>query len=349
MTVLDQLEKTSGTVLVLSGGATKAFYFHVGVLKALQEENITAIVGSSAGAVVGALIASGATVDNIIGALYQKRIYLPRFNAWVKTLTSTTLFKPRYLSLGMQGAHTGVAGLRFLASLPWLYNKDPLAEALDMLISSQSQSNGFFDSVALEKLFRNLLPTVDFRDTDVDLYVTGTCLDCRLRAIFNSRYDIIDMQDHFMTDVPIYRAVRASAAVPGMFEPVKIKGRYYVDGEVKRTLSADVGVQLGDRVIVSHTYQPLYLSNGDTVSDMGWLNVLRQSATIVFHERIAVWREIYEKQNPGKKIVWIQPDADDIEFFNAPEFTFREEVQKTLIRIGERAARKALALDGGQA
>jgi predicted acylesterase/phospholipase RssA len=49
MSALDSLEKREGIALVLSGGATKSFYFHLGVLKVLHPHHISSIVGSSAG------------------------------------------------------------------------------------------------------------------------------------------------------------------------------------------------------------------------------------------------------------------------------------------------------------
>jgi predicted acylesterase/phospholipase RssA len=223
-----------------------------------------------------------------------------------------------------------------------LYNKDVIAEVLDWLINSQSQVSGFFDSVALENLFKNLLPSAEFGSSAIDLYITATALDSRKRAIFNSLYDFEDGENHFMTDVPIHKAVRASSAVPGMFEPVKIKGSYYIDGEVKRTLSADIGVSLADRVIMSHTYQPLFLESKGTIKDLGWLNILKQSATMILHERIARWRESYEEHHPEKEIIWIQPEEDDMEFFLAPEFSFRPEIQKMMIQRGEQAALRAI-------
>mgnify|MGYP005842295991 CR=1 FL=1 len=339
---IPQLKKKPGTALVLSGGATKAFYFHLGVLKVLQNEPITSIVGSSAGAVVGAFIASGATVDNLITSLYQKQVYLPKFDTWVKALTSTMLFRPKLPDIARQGIMTGLTALQFLANLPRLYNKDLVAEILDRLIHSQSHIAGFFDSSALEELFRSLLRSTSFADTEIDLYVTATALDTNRRAVFNGIYDFVEDDNEFMSDVPIHRAVRASSALPGMFEPVKIKGQHYIDGEVKRTLSADIGVRLADRVIISHTYQPLHLNGDGSVRDKGWLNIIKQTTSIVLHERIAIWRQIYEQQNPEKELIWISPNPEDVEFFTAPDFTFRPEVQKKLIQCGEIAALKVL-------
>jgi NTE family protein len=342
--ILPQLQPQNGTALVLSGGATKAFYFHLGVLKVLlKHEDITSIIGASAGSMVGAFIASGASVDSIISSLYHKKVYIPKFDVWLKTLSSSRLFRPKLGQLTKQSLYTGYTGLRFLASLPMMLNRDILAEILDELIESQSMATGFFNSSALEDLFKNMLLDASFRNTDIDLYVTATALDSQHRAVFNSHYDFENKQDLFMSDVPIHRAIRASTAIPGMFDPVSIKGRYFIDGEIKRTLSTDIGISLSDRIIVSHTYQPLYMTNGGSVRDMGWFNILRQSIITVLHERINRWRDLFEQQQFDKTIIWIHPEPDDVDFFKAPEFSFRPVVQKRLIDSGERAAQRALA------
>jgi len=58
--------KSQSVALVLSGGAAKA-YAHIGVIKALEENNIPIdyIIGSSMGALIGGLYSSGYTIDEI--------------------------------------------------------------------------------------------------------------------------------------------------------------------------------------------------------------------------------------------------------------------------------------------
>src|SRR3546814_8396615 len=41
-------------------------------------------------------------------------------------------------------------------------------------------------------------------------------------------------------DVPISRAVQASAALPGLYPPVEVRGRHLVDGALRRTMHASV-------------------------------------------------------------------------------------------------------------
>ncbi len=64
------------TVLVLSGGGAKGLA-HVGVLKALEENNIPVdyVVGSSMGAFVGGLYASGYKTDDILRVLSNPENY----------------------------------------------------------------------------------------------------------------------------------------------------------------------------------------------------------------------------------------------------------------------------------
>lgn len=338
------LAKQPGVALVLSGGATKAFYFHLGVLKVLQPEHVSSIVGTSAGAVIGTFIAAGATVEQLLTALYEKQVYLPRFDTWVKSLTSAMLFRPRYQDISRQLLRTWLTSLNFLASLPQLYQQDIVADMLNRLVHSPGNVSGFFDAIALEDLFRRLLPSPDFAQLDTDLYVIATDLDSHARAVFNGRYDGADADNRFLTDIPIPKAVRASTTIPGMFAPVKLKGRNYIDGEVKHTLSVDLALQLADTVIVSHTYQPYAPAPHQTsIRELGWVNVMRQSLSIALYERIRVWRQLYAEQYPDKRVIWISPDANDRDFFLAPEFSFDLNVQKQMISCGEIAALKALA------
>jgi NTE family protein len=50
---------------------------------------------------------------------------------------------------------------------------------------------------------------------------------------------------------PVARAVHASAAIPGVFVPVTIDGRTYVDGGVTDPVPADVARRLGGEVVIA--------------------------------------------------------------------------------------------------
>jgi len=72
----------AGTALVLGGGGCRG-YGHIGVLRVLERERLRPdlVVGSSAGALVGALYAAGMPVDEIEG--YGERLSPNLLRSWV--------------------------------------------------------------------------------------------------------------------------------------------------------------------------------------------------------------------------------------------------------------------------
>ncbi|MFA6314570.1 MAG: patatin-like phospholipase family protein [Sterolibacterium sp.] len=164
--------------LALGGGAARGFA-HVGVIKALEAQGIVPdiIVGTSAGAVVGALYAAGYSGFELQRLVLQ--LEESQFSDW---------------SLPDRGVLKG--------------------EAL------QSFVNNAVGQRPLEK-FGKLLAVVatDLNSGEAVVFRTGNT----------------------------GMAVRASSSVPGLFQPVAIKGREYVDGglvnpvpvRIARTLGAD--------------------------------------------------------------------------------------------------------------
>jgi predicted acylesterase/phospholipase RssA len=51
-------------------------------------------------------------------------------------------------------------------------------------------------------------------------------------------------------DVPISKAAKASAAVPGLFPPVEVNGRHFVDGALRKTLHASIALEHGVDVLI---------------------------------------------------------------------------------------------------
>ncbi|MBW2190866.1 MAG: patatin-like phospholipase family protein, partial [Deltaproteobacteria bacterium] len=110
----------------------------------------------------------------------------------------------------------------------------------------------------------------DFRNLDKHLLITAADIDGRGRVVFGRGY---------RDEVPISKALAASTCVPGLFRPHRIDDRFYVDGEVVRTLSIDLAVEAGaDVVIVSNVYRPYVGRVGSpSLVHQGGLAVARQS------------------------------------------------------------------------
>jgi NTE family protein len=105
---------------------------------------------------------------------------------------------------------------------------------------------GFFSLAPLEAYIREAFEARGlsnrFTGTPRPLLVAAVALDRAERVVFGSG-DLMD--------VPISEAIAASSAIPGFFEPYRIRGRDYVDGDVGYTGHADLAVDAGATVLVA--------------------------------------------------------------------------------------------------
>ncbi|TVQ41120.1 MAG: hypothetical protein EA370_02675 [Wenzhouxiangella sp.] len=202
--------------LVLGGGGARGAA-HVGVLKVLEEQGIAVdfIVGTSMGAIVGSLYASGYRADDIETILNEidwpatlrdqsgRELQSPQRKADAALIPSS-------LEIGI-----GRDGLRTPQGLLQGQNLGLLLRQLLLPVSHI----GDFDQ----------LP-IPFRAVAADL-VTG-------EAVVIGTGDLVD-------------AVRASMSVPGAFQPIRIGDRLLVDGGVVDNVPVDVARAMGaDRLIV---------------------------------------------------------------------------------------------------
>lgn len=190
-------------------------------------------------------------------------------------------------------------------------------------------TSGLFSIDKLERYLRRYLPVNDFRQVDNRLIITAVDIDRAQRVVFGRGYD---------SETPISRAVAASCCVPGLFRPYEIHGRYHLDGEVVRTLSADVAVEAGaDIVIISNIYRPEDTSGERrSVARRGPLKVLNQSLNIVLTEKERRGVDLYSREYPHTRFIDIAPDIGMFGYLN--RFTAR-----SLMMRGYRSALRALA------
>ena len=209
--------------LVLSGGGARGIA-HVGVLKVLEQLKIPidCIAGTSMGAVVGGLYASGMKATEIEEAIrsldWQEafRDSPPRRELAFRRKEDDRNFLVR-LPLGLKHGH-------ILLPKGFIQGQK-LQETLRQLTLPFSNSTDF-----------DLLPT-PFRAVATDL-VNG-------RAVLLDRGDLAI-------------AMRASISAPGVFAPVESEGRLLVDGGLAENLPVDVARAMhADILIVSDVSFPL--------------------------------------------------------------------------------------------
>lgn len=119
------------------------------------------------------------------------------------------------------------------------------------------------------------------------------------------------------------QAVRASSAVPGVFEPAKIGDYSYVDGGVSSPVPVDAARQLGADVVIAVDISTQ--ASGRTPDHL--LGIVNQS--------IAIMGQRLGAEERGRADVVIRPEVNDI---GSADFTQRARA----IAQGERAALAAL-------
>jgi NTE family protein len=191
-------------------------------------------------------------------------------------------------------------------------------------------SSGVFSLDKLERYLRERLPVNDFRKIDNRLIVTAVDLDSAERVLFGKGYD---------AETPISEAVAASCCVPGLFRPYAIRGRYHIDGEIARTLSADAAVEAGaDVVIISNVYRPANAGAlRRSTARSGPLQVLNQTLNIVLTEKEQRGVDLYTHVHPRCTFIDIAPDIGRFGYLN--RFAAR-----SLVMRGYRAALRALVV-----
>jgi len=209
--------------LVLSGGGARGAA-HVGVLKVLEEMQvpIDAIAGTSMGAVVGGLYASGLSAAEIDVALHDLD--------WGDVLGD----RPPRRDLSFRRREED---RNFLVRLP-----------LGLRGGEFRLPKGLVQGQHLNELFRKLtLPAGTIEDFDA--------LPTPFRALAT---DLETGERIVLGTGDLATAMRASMSVPGVFVPVERDGRLLVDGGLSDNLPVDVARAMGvDVLIVVDTGFPL--------------------------------------------------------------------------------------------
>jgi NTE family protein len=352
--------------LALAGGGPLGAIYEVGALCALEEAveglDFTACdgyIGVSAGGFMAAGLANGMTPRQLCAAFIENTAEPPdRFDP-------AELLQPAWVEFGER--------LRLLPGLLRDAAREVLVEGRSLLGAVERLGRvlptGLLSSdrfgEALQRVFALPGRSNDFRELRHRLILVATDLDSGEAIPFGA-----EGWDH----VPISQAVQASAALPGLFPPVEIDGRYYVDGALKKTLHASVLLDRGlDLLICLNPLVPYAsnrLSSRDARSrrarklanrlgrapqprihrlvDGGLPLVLSQTFRSLIHSRLELGMRGYELSHPGTDILLFEPDPRDAELFMANTFSYRQRrhlaehaYQATRELLRERAAELA--------
>ncbi|MDA3942401.1 MAG: patatin-like phospholipase family protein [Bacteroidetes bacterium] len=193
--------------LVLSGGGAKGLS-HVGVLKALEENNITIdyVVGNSMGAIIGGLYASGYSPKEI-----EEFVKSRDFKEWV-----TGRLNEQDFSNDLEDANAS------WINIPFSIESRIVSRLPSSIISS------FLMDYAVMEVFAGPSAVASY-DFD-SLFVPFRCVAS----------DIDSSQLVVLREGQLGTAIRASATFPLLIRPVKIDGKLLFDGGMYNNFPVDI-------------------------------------------------------------------------------------------------------------
>lgn len=323
--------------VAIAGGGPIGGMYELGTLRALDEAlegidltRLDVYVGVSSGSFLAAGLANGLDTAEMC------RIFITGESRPVRFRPETFL-RPAFLEYARRAAALPRALLQWLgdvATRPLDANWSDLIGRFGALIPT-----GLFDNDAVERFLRQVFEahgrSNDFRQLPRKLFVIAVDLDNGATMRFGSRG-----HDH----IPISRAVQASAALPGLYPPVEIDGRWYVDGALRRTLHASVAMDEDvDLVLGLNPLVPFDASLAQeaghevprSLIEAGLPMVLSQTFRTLLRSRMQVGLEKYRTQYAGTDLVLFEPNADDAEMFFTNIFSY--DSRRTLTEHAYRA------------
>ena len=279
--------------LVLSGGGAKGAA-HIGVIRVLEQNNIAVdyVVGTSIGAYVGGLYALGYNANEI------EKIMLGL--EWDRSYSD---FIPR-------------------EDLPYQdkQHRDRYNIALRMGFSDSTfkMPSGFILGQSASLLLREstgLIPLMDDFDQ----------LAIPYRAIASN---LATAQAVVLSSGSVTRSMRASAAVPGIVEPVNINGQLLVDGGISNNMPIDVAKSMGADIVIAVDIGSSLLKQKDIHTT---IDVFNQLSTILTNNTTKI-----QKHYLTERDILIRPAIDDL---STTDFS----IMPQALVLGEKAANETVA------
>lgn len=322
--------------LALAGGGPLGAIYEIGALCALEHSirglrtsDAQAFVGVSAGGFVAAGLANG------IGARELCRSFIENEGPALDVFDPALLMRPAWGEITRRLAR--LPALAAGAAFDVAFGFASRGQVLDRL-GAAVPTGVFSNSTVHEHLARVFSApgrSNDFRTLERTLVLVAVDLDSSEPALFGR-----PGFDH----VPISLAVQASAALPGLFPPVEIDGRFYVDGALRKTLHASVILEEELDLLIA--LNPLVPYAGHAAGhaaghdesaprrgpgapparlvDGGLPQVLSQTFRSIIRSRMELGLRRYDADYPDTDIVLFEPDARDAQIFFTNPFSYSQ-------------------------
>ena len=298
--------------LVCAGGGATGAVYEIGCLRALDDlieggvGDLDLYVGVSGGALVSALLAAGISPAEMYDAVASPnggRLGIPAAPLYRLGFGDFASASRRAPAVVRRAAASVLAGeTRTLA--------DFASSLFELLPAGLLDNSGVQEYVAA---FIGARSADRFDALPHRLLVVAVDLDSAEAVALGSR-------GH--RDVPVSKAVQASTALPGLYRPVRIDGRDYVDGGVRKTAHIHLAIESGARLVLC--VNPIVPIHNDVAGGpwkehlcgRGLAHVLDQVLRIVLHGRMQYGLARYAKENPEVDILLVEPARDDLRMFS---------------------------------
>jgi len=311
--------------LAIAGGGPLGAIYELGALRAIDEgidglrlHQLDNYVGVSAGAFLAASLANQVTTSQMC------RIFMGSPGA-------EFAFEPEQFLRPALGEFLTrarkVPGALFALLSEAILHPTRMGRLESVGGMNQILPTGIFDNETIHEFVAQVLDrpgrTNDFRKLDTRLRIVAMDLDTGAAVRFG---------EPDSEDVPISRAVQASAALPGLYPPVRIKGRYYVDGALRRTLHASAALNDGVDLLIG--INPLVPYDSEVLQDPrhklsesrmvagGLPLVLSQTFRALIQSRMQIGIGKYATQFPSASILLVEPNRNDERMFFTNMFSY---------------------------
>ena len=324
--------------LAIAGGGPLGAIYELGALRALDEgidglrlHQLDNYVGVSAGAFLASSLANQVTTSQMC------RIFMGAPGAEIM-FEPESFLRPALREFGSRVRNVPGAVYALISEAIAHPSRLGHLEAIGGL--SRILPTGIFDNETIEDFVSGVLNrpgrTNDFRKLETSLRVVAMDLDTGGAVRFG---------EPGTEDVPISCAVQASAALPGLYTPVKIKGRYYVDGALRRTMHASVALKEGVDLLIGINplvpFDPALVPEDQhpvTESRMiagGLPLVLAQTFRALIQSRMQIGISNYASEYPKSSILLVEPNRSDERMFFTNMFSYssRSELAEHAYRI----------------
>ena len=328
--------------LAVAGGGPLGAIYELGALRALDESldglklhELDVYVGISVGAFIAASLA------NRISTAELCRIFNGDRNAGIHFRPEQFL-RPAYREYIERAIRLPAIMTNSLLRLIRERSRFSVSELIGEM--GQLVPSGIFDNKSIHKFmeaaFIETGHSNDFRELDARLYVVSVDLDSGAAVRFGS-----EGFDH----VPISQAVQASAALPGLYPPVKIDDHYYVDGALRRTLHASAALDEGvDLLIGINPLVPFDAGENPQNSGIpaqklikgGLPLILSQTFRALIQSRMKIGFKKYHRSHENADLLLMEPDRDDQDIFFTNIFSYSS--RNALCEHAYQATRKDL-------